>query len=68
MAVREKDHTLQPEGLDQRKPECSKIRRPEGHNIKKSTRKKSLKKEMSTTATNKPEQPEGLDQQKLEGS
>ena len=44
------------------------MRRLEGHSIKKSTRKKSLKEEMNTTTINKSEKLVGLDQQKPEGS
>ena len=44
------------------------MRRPEGHNIKKKIQMKSLSEGTRNIMINEPENPEGLDQQKPEGS
>ena len=44
------------------------MKRPEGHNTRKFKSKGDLKDENNNIASTKPEKPEGLDQQKPEGS
>ena len=44
------------------------MKRPEGHNIRKFTGKNCMKDENNNITIANPEKPEGLDQQKPEGS